>query len=44
MTRLKAGDVLHFLVRQEVAHRIPDLLSRLREPGREPTLAMRAQL
>jgi cell volume regulation protein A len=41
MTRLKAGDVLHFLVREEVAHRIPDLLSRLREPGREPTLAMR---
>ena len=38
-TRLRAGDVLHFLVREEVAERIPDLLLRLREPAREWPLA-----
>jgi cell volume regulation protein A len=38
---LKAGDTLHFLVRQEVAERIPELLARLREPGTEPRLASR---
>jgi cell volume regulation protein A len=40
-TRLKAGDTLHFLVRQEVADRIPELLERLREPGAEPRLDAR---
>jgi potassium/hydrogen antiporter len=40
MTRLKAGDILHFLVREELAARIPELLARLREPGRERTIAM----
>jgi potassium/hydrogen antiporter len=39
MARLKAGDVLHFLVREELAHRIPDLLARLREPGWERMVA-----
>jgi potassium/hydrogen antiporter len=39
MARLKAGDVLHFLVREELAHRIPDLLARLREPGWERMIA-----
>jgi cell volume regulation protein A len=42
MTRLRAGDVLHFLVREELAARIPELLARLRDPGWEPTVAMRA--
>jgi cell volume regulation protein A len=40
LTRLAAGDVLHFLVREEVAQRIPELLARLAQPGRERTIAM----
>jgi cell volume regulation protein A len=39
--RLKAGDVLHFLVRKEVAGRIPDLIDRLRQPVARPTIADR---
>jgi potassium/hydrogen antiporter len=38
-TRLKAGDVVHLLVRAEVAARVPELLDRLRGPvhlGRYP--------
>jgi potassium/hydrogen antiporter len=31
-TRLKAGDILHLLVREEVAVRIPELLAGLRDP------------
>jgi cell volume regulation protein A len=41
LTRMKAGDVLHFLVREEVAPRIPELLGRLRQNGSERTIAMR---
>jgi len=33
MIRFAAGDVLHFLVREEVAHRIPDLFARLSDVG-----------
>ena len=32
--------MLHFLVREELAHRIPELLARLREPGWERTIAI----
>jgi len=39
--RLKAGDMLHFLVRKEVAGRIPDLIDRLRRPVAAPTIAGR---
>jgi cell volume regulation protein A len=39
--RLKAGDMLHLLVRKEVAGRIPDLIDRLREPVARPTIADR---
>jgi cell volume regulation protein A len=42
MTRLKAGDVLHFLVREEVAQRIPELLARLSENGWRRTSPLRA--
>jgi cell volume regulation protein A len=42
MTRLKAGDVLHFLVREEVAQRIPELLARLSENGWTRTSPLRA--
>ncbi|MCW2765768.1 MAG: potassium/proton antiporter [Nocardioides sp.] len=40
-TRLNAGDMLHFLVREEVAGRIPELLDRLRDPVPRQTLASR---
>jgi cell volume regulation protein A len=39
--RLKAGDRLHFLVRQEVAGRIPEMLAALRDPMPRQTLADR---
>jgi cell volume regulation protein A len=39
--RLKSGDTLHFLVRQEVAVRIPELLARLASAGSERRLASR---
>jgi cell volume regulation protein A len=32
-TRLKAGDVLHLLVPDELAARVPDLVARLKSPG-----------
>jgi Trk K+ transport system NAD-binding subunit len=39
--RLKSGDTLHFLVREEVAARIPELLARLASAGSERRLASR---
>jgi cell volume regulation protein A len=41
LARIKTGDTLHFLVREEVTPRIPELIARLREPGLEPTIARR---
>jgi cell volume regulation protein A len=40
-SRLKAGDALHFLVREEVSWRVPELLQRLSDGAREPTVADR---
>jgi potassium/hydrogen antiporter len=40
-SRLKAGDGLHFLVREEVAWRIPELLERLGDSAPEATIADR---
>lgn len=40
-SRLHAGDVLHFLVREEIAGRIPELLGRLREPAADARIAER---
>jgi cell volume regulation protein A len=39
--RIKAGDTLHLLVREEVAPRIPELLARLRDAGSDRTIADR---
>jgi potassium/hydrogen antiporter len=39
--RLRTGDVLHFLVREEVAERIPELIARLREPAPPARIATR---
>jgi hypothetical protein len=41
-TRLKAGDVLHLLVPDELKARIPELVDRLQRPGEEPKRAARA--
>jgi cell volume regulation protein A len=40
--QIKAGDMLHLLVREEVAPRIPELIARLRDPTSGPTIAQRA--
>lgn len=40
-TRLRAGDVLHFLVREEIAERIPELLDRLSESREHARIADR---
>jgi cell volume regulation protein A len=42
-TRLKAGDTVHLLVREEVAERIPEVLNHLRVQMSEPTIAARAE-
>jgi cell volume regulation protein A len=43
VTLLKAGDVLHLLVRTEVAGRIPELIARLSTPGADAPIARRRQ-
>jgi cell volume regulation protein A len=39
--KIKAGDMLHLLVREEVAPRVPELIARLRDPGVDTTIAQR---
>ena len=39
---LKAGDVLHLLVPDEIGPRIPELIARLSDPGSDSTIAERA--
>ena len=39
--QIRAGDTLHFMVREEVAPRIPELIARLRDPGSDATIAQR---
>jgi cell volume regulation protein A len=38
-TRLKAGDIMHLLVRSELSGRIPALVARLRNPGSDRRIA-----
>jgi cell volume regulation protein A len=40
--KINAGDMLHLLVREEVAARIPELIARFRDPAPERTIAQRA--
>lgn len=39
MTRLRAGDVLHLLVPEELSERIPEVITRLRDPGSDRRIA-----
>jgi cell volume regulation protein A len=43
-SRLKLGDRLHFLVREEVAWRIPELLERLSDPASDASISARYNL
>jgi cell volume regulation protein A len=42
-TRLRAGDVVHLLVPDDLSVRIPDLVARFRDPGSEQTIAERVE-